>query len=131
MAEWNNYESQIFYLREFDDDEEDEEFYNDVKNNISEYASFFAKVRKGEVWNEEMGKAAIQKIGLGCSDINCCDDAVTSNIPILEIQTLKNIIPSASEANKMTNNAIWGDQLDDIGERIRKAIKEGKFYFEN
>lgn len=47
---------------EFDDDEEDEEFYNDVKNNISEYASFFAKVRKGEVWNEEMGKAAIQKI---------------------------------------------------------------------
>lgn len=47
---------------EFDDDEEDEEFYNDVKNNISEYASFYAKVRKDEVWNEEMGKAAIQKI---------------------------------------------------------------------
>lgn len=70
------------------------------------------------------------KFCLGCSDINCCDDAVTSNIPILEIQTLKNIIPSASEANKMTNNAILGDQLDDIGERIRKAIKEGKFYFE-
>ena len=44
------------------DDEEDEEFYNDVKNNISDYASFYAKVRKGEVWNEEMGKAAIQKI---------------------------------------------------------------------
>lgn len=49
------------------------------------------------------------KFCLGCSDINCCDDAVTSNIPILEIQTLKNIIPSASEANKMTNNAILGD----------------------
>ena len=47
---------------EFDDDEEDEEFYNDVKNNISDYALFYAKVREGEVWNEEMGKAAIQKI---------------------------------------------------------------------
>lgn len=47
---------------EFNDDEEDEEFYNDVKNNISEYALFYAKVRKGEIWNEEMGKAAIQKI---------------------------------------------------------------------
>lgn len=47
---------------EFDDEEEDEEFYNDVKNNISDYALFYAKVRKGEIWNEEMGKAAIQKV---------------------------------------------------------------------
>lgn len=47
---------------EFDDGEEDEEFYKDVENNISDYALFFAKVRKGEVWNKEMGKAAIQKI---------------------------------------------------------------------
>ena len=47
---------------EFGDDEEDEEFYNDVKNNISDYASFYAKIRQGETWNEEMGKAAIQKI---------------------------------------------------------------------
>ena len=46
---------------EFNDDE-DEEFYNDVKNNISDYALFYAKVRKGETWNKEMGKAAIQKI---------------------------------------------------------------------
>lgn len=44
---------------EFDD--EDEEFYKDVENNISDYALFFAKVRKGEVWNKEMGKAAINK----------------------------------------------------------------------
>ena len=44
---------------EFDD--EDEEFYKDVKNNISDYALFFAKVRKGEVWNKEMGKAAVNK----------------------------------------------------------------------
>lgn len=42
-------------------DEEDEEFYKDVENNISDYALFFAKVRKGEVWNKEMGKAAVQK----------------------------------------------------------------------
>ena len=44
---------------EFDD--EDEEFYKDVENNISEYALFFAKVRQGEVWNKEMGKAAVNK----------------------------------------------------------------------
>ena len=46
---------------EFDDGEEDEEFYKDVENNISDYALFFAKVRKGEVWNKEMGKAAVNK----------------------------------------------------------------------
>ena len=44
---------------EFDD--EDEEFYKDVENNISDYALFFAKVRKGEVWNKEIGKAAVNK----------------------------------------------------------------------
>lgn len=41
--------------------DEDEEFYKDVENNISDYALFFAKVRKGEVWNKEMGKAAVNK----------------------------------------------------------------------
>ena len=46
---------------EFDDVEEDEEFYRDVENNISDYVLFFAKVRKGEVWNKEMGKAAVNK----------------------------------------------------------------------
>ena len=46
---------------EFDDGEEDEEFYKDVENNISDYALFFAKVRKGEVWNKEMGKTAVNK----------------------------------------------------------------------
>lgn len=45
----------------FDDGEEDEEFYKDVENNISDYALFFAKVRKGEVWDKEMGKAAVNK----------------------------------------------------------------------
>lgn len=47
---------------EFDDGEEDEEFYKDVENNISDYALFFAKVRKGEVWDKEMGKVAVNKI---------------------------------------------------------------------
>ena len=46
---------------ELDDGEEDEEFYRDVENNISDYVLFFAKVRKGEVWNKEMGKAAVNK----------------------------------------------------------------------
>lgn len=44
------------------DDEEYEEFSKDVENNISDYVLFFAKVRQGEVWNKEMGEAAINKI---------------------------------------------------------------------
>ena len=47
---------------EYADGEEYQEFYKDVENNISEYALFFAKVRQGEVWNKEMGKAAVNKI---------------------------------------------------------------------
>ena len=46
---------------EFDDREEVEEFYKDVENNISDYVLFFAKVRKGEVWDKEMGKTAVNK----------------------------------------------------------------------
>ena len=47
---------------EFDDGEEDEEFYKDVENNISDYALFFANVRQGEIWNKEMAKAAVYKL---------------------------------------------------------------------
>nr|DAE30562.1 MAG TPA: hypothetical protein [virus sp. ctiha2]DAX13812.1 MAG TPA: hypothetical protein [Bacteriophage sp.] len=47
---------------EFDDSEEDEKFYEDVENNISEYALFFARVRQGEIWNKEMGKVAVNKV---------------------------------------------------------------------
>ena len=46
---------------EFDDDEENEKFYKDVENNISDYVLFFAKVRRGEVWDKKMGKAAVNK----------------------------------------------------------------------
>lgn len=50
------------YKTEYADGEEDEEFYKDVENNISEYALFFARVRQGEIWNKEMGKAAVNKV---------------------------------------------------------------------
>ena len=47
---------------DFDDDEENEKFYKDVENNISDYVLFFAKVRRGEVWDKKMGKAAVNKV---------------------------------------------------------------------
>lgn len=47
---------------EFDDDEENEKFYKDIENNISDYVLFFAKVRRGEVWDKKMGKAAVNKV---------------------------------------------------------------------
>lgn len=70
------------------------------------------------------------KFCLGCSDIGCCEDAVTSNIPMPEVQSPKNVIPSASEANKMTNNAIDScttQQLTELSKLIRDAIADGKF----
>lgn len=70
------------------------------------------------------------KFCIGCSDIDCCEDAVTSNIPMPEVQPPKNVIPSASEANKMTNNAIDScttQQLAELSKLIRDAIADGKF----
>ncbi len=70
------------------------------------------------------------KFCIGCSDIGCCEDAVTSNIPMPEVQPPKNVIPSASEANKMTNNAIDScttQQLAELSKLIRDAIADGKF----
>ena len=70
------------------------------------------------------------KFCLGCSDIGCCEDAVTSNIPMPEVQLPKNVIPSASEANKMTNNAIDSyttQQLAELSKLIRAAVADGKF----
>ena len=70
------------------------------------------------------------KFCLGCSDIDCCEDAVTPIIPMPEVQPPKNIIPSASEANKMTNNAIDScttQQLAELSKLIRDAIADGKF----
>lgn len=70
------------------------------------------------------------KFCVGCSNIDCCEDAVTSDIPMSEVQPPKNVIPSASEANKMTNNAINScitQQLADISKLIKDAIADGKF----
>ena len=70
------------------------------------------------------------KFCIGCSDIGCCEDAVTSNIPMPEVQPPKNVIPSASEANKMTNNVIDScttQQLAELSKLIRDTIADGKF----
>ena len=70
------------------------------------------------------------KFCIGCSDIDCCEDAVTSNIPMPEVQPPKNVIPSALEANKMTNNAIDScttQELAELSKLIRDAIADGKF----
>lgn len=70
------------------------------------------------------------KFCIGCSDIGCCEDTVASNIPMPEVQPPKNVIPSASEANKMTNNAIDScttQQLTELSKLIRDAIADGKF----
>lgn len=43
-------------------EDEDEEFYENVKENISQYALFYAKVRRDESWNKEMAEAASRKV---------------------------------------------------------------------
>lgn len=70
------------------------------------------------------------KFCLGCSDVDCCEDAATFNIPMPEVKLPKNIIPLALEANKMTNNAIDScttQQLAELSKLIRDAIADGKF----
>ena len=71
-----------------------------------------------------------------CDEKNACKDTITSlpltdsNIPMPEVQPPKNVIPSASEANKMTNDAIDScttQQLAELSKLIRDAIADGKF----
>lgn len=71
-----------------------------------------------------------------CDEKNVCKDTIASlpltdsNIPMPEVQSPKNVIPSASEANKMTNNAIDScttQQLAELSKLIRDAIADGKF----
>lgn len=71
-----------------------------------------------------------------CGEKNVCKDTITSlpltnsNIPMPEVQTQKNVIPSASEANKMTSNVIDScttQQLAELSKLIRDAIADGKF----
>lgn len=41
---------------------EDQEFVEDVKNNIHDYFKFCAKVRTGEVWTKELGDNRIKEL---------------------------------------------------------------------
>ena len=70
------------------------------------------------------------KFCLGCSNIDCCEDAITSNIPMPKVQPPKNVIPFAHEANNMTKHVIDGrttQQLAELSKLIRDAIADGKF----
>lgn len=40
----------------------DEEFLKEVENNIGSYCKFYAKVRKGEMWNEEKVKSRVAEL---------------------------------------------------------------------
>lgn len=71
-----------------------------------------------------------------CDKKNICKDTITSlpltdsNIPMPEVQLPKNVIPSASEANKMANHVIDSritQQLAELSKLIRDAIADGKF----
>ena len=58
------------------------------------------------------------------------EDAITSNIHMQEVQPPKNVIPPASEANKMANHVIDSgitQQLAELSKLIRDAISDGKF----
>lgn len=70
------------------------------------------------------------KFCLGCSDRDCCEDACVSNISMPEVQSPKNVIPFAHEANRMTNDAIDNcttQQLAELSKLIKDAIADGKF----
>lgn len=71
-----------------------------------------------------------------CDEKNVCKDTITSlpladsNIPMPEVYPPKNVIPSASEANEMTNHVIDScitQQLAELSKLIRDAIADGKF----
>jgi hypothetical protein len=42
--------------------DEEDLFFGDVKDDMSDYVKFYAKVRTGEKWNKEMGDAAVKKL---------------------------------------------------------------------
>ena len=71
-----------------------------------------------------------------CPDKNICSDTITNlqqanyNVPMSEIQPSQNVILSASEANKMTNDVINNcitQQLVKLSGLIKDAIANGKF----
>lgn len=71
-----------------------------------------------------------------CNEKNVCKDTITplpltdSNIPMPEVQSPKNVIPFAHEANNMTKHVIDScttQQLAELSKLIRDAIADGKF----
>ncbi len=71
-----------------------------------------------------------------CDEKNACKETITSlpltdsDISMPEVQLPKNVIPSASEANKMTNHVIDScitQQLAELSKLIRDAVADGKF----
>lgn len=45
-----------------EDDDFTKEMIDDFKSNPSEFVKFYAKVRKGETWDKEIGRKAVEKI---------------------------------------------------------------------
>ena len=41
---------------------DEEDFIQDLKDNMSDYFKFYAKVRKCEIWNSEMGNARLKEL---------------------------------------------------------------------
>ena len=71
-----------------------------------------------------------------CNEKNACKDTITSlpltdsNIPMPEVQSPKNVIPFAHEANNITKHLIDScttQQLAELSKLIRDAIADGKF----
>lgn len=70
------------------------------------------------------------KFCIDCRDMDYCKDAVTPIVFMPKVQPPKNVIPSASEANKMTNDTIDSrttQQLVELSKLIRDAITDGNF----
>ena len=78
------------------------------------------------------------KFCLGCSDIGCCEDAVTSDIPMPEVQPPKNVIPSASDAIADGKFSISEDgclkpetrkKLEELGYKIETGNQYNESYY--
>lgn len=52
----------IFVKAYENDFEKDKDLLDYLKNNTSDYLKFYAKVRKGEVWNKELGDQRIKEL---------------------------------------------------------------------
>ena len=46
--------------------DEEKNIVADIKENISDYLEFYAKIRTGETWNEEKGNNAVKKFSDNC-----------------------------------------------------------------